>query len=40
MPTEGLDVGRDGGNAVGPYKSPNAFGGKIESLLIELENPR
>jgi arylsulfatase A-like enzyme len=36
MPAEGLDVGRDTGNPVGPYDSPNAFNGKIESLVIEL----
>ncbi|MES2791954.1 MAG: arylsulfatase [Planctomycetota bacterium] len=37
MPGEGLDVGRDTGGAVGPYKSPYEFNGKIESIVIDIE---
>lgn len=36
-PKDGLQVGRDDGGAVGPYKSPAAFSGKIESVVIELD---
>jgi arylsulfatase len=36
QPTDGLQVGRDTGGAVGDYESPFAFGGRIESVLIEL----
>lgn len=39
MPVDGLDVGADTGGVVGPYKGPNRFGGKIESLVIELGLP-
>jgi len=35
-PTEGLQVGRDDGAAVGPYEAPAPFGGTIESVVIEL----
>ena len=38
-PTDGLDVGTDGGGAVGPYSSPNKFAGKIESIVLELDAP-
>ena len=37
MPIDGLSVGSDEGGAVGPYKTPNAFTGTIESVVIELE---
>jgi hypothetical protein len=36
MPTDGLDVGSDGGGAVGPYRAPARFTGTIESVTIEL----
>lgn len=35
-PADGLEVGRDGGAAVGPYESPNPFGGTIHSVVLEL----
>jgi arylsulfatase len=37
MPGDGLDVGEDRGPAVGPYKSPNKFGGTIQSVVLELD---
>lgn len=37
MPTDGLDVGSDGGGLVGNYGEQNEFGGTIESVLIELD---
>lgn len=37
MPVDGLDVGSDTGGAVGPYRAPNEFAGKIESVEIELD---
>ena len=36
MPGEGLHVGRDLGAAVGNYKTPFAFTGKISDATIEL----
>jgi arylsulfatase len=39
MPTDGLDVGRDDGGAVGPYSSPHPFTGTLDSLRIELDTP-
>ncbi len=36
MPADGLDVGRDDVAPVGPYPVPNAFGGPIESVTIEV----
>jgi hypothetical protein len=37
---EGFDVGRDNISAVSPdYKSPFAFGGKILSVTIAVQNP-
>ena len=38
VPTDGLDVGRDDGAAVGPYTVPNAFDGPIGSITIEVGN--
>lgn len=38
MPTDGLDVGSDGGGAVGPYQAPARFTGTIESVAVELES--
>ena len=37
MPADGLQVGRDRGGNVGPYKSPNRFSGKIKRVLISLK---
>lgn len=37
MPVDGLEVGIDEAGAVGPYTAPNPFGGRIDSVLIELE---
>ena len=37
MPADGLDVGSDGGGAVGPYSSPNNFNGTIDTITLELE---
>lgn len=37
MPIDGLDIGRDTGGAVGPYRAPNEFTGDIESVVIELD---
>jgi arylsulfatase len=39
MPQDGLDVGEDTNGAVGPYQTPNAFKGAIDSILIELDAP-
>jgi arylsulfatase A-like enzyme len=39
MPTDGIDVGSDKGGLVGPYGADNAFTGKIESVVIELDAP-
>ena len=39
MPVDGLDVGRDTAGAVGPYRAPHQFLGKIESVVIELDAP-
>ena len=35
-PAEGLEVGRDGGAAVGPYESSYPFSGTIRSVSVEL----
>ncbi len=39
MPIDGLQVGRDAKGAVGPYASPFAFEGTIESVTLELQSP-
>ena len=39
MPADGLDVGRDEVAPVGPYSTPNAFEGPIESVTIEVGQP-
>jgi len=36
MPVDGLTVGRDGGDPVGPYAGPEAFQGRLERLAIRL----
>jgi hypothetical protein len=36
LPTDGLDVGRDLGGAVGPYSSPYSYPGKIKRVVIEI----
>lgn len=36
QPVEGLQVGQDDGAPVGPYQAPNPFGGRIESVALEL----
>ena len=36
MPADGLDVGRDEVAPVGPYATPFEFGGRIESVAIEV----
>jgi hypothetical protein len=33
-PSDGLDVGADRGAPVGPYRTPNIFGGTIESVKL------
>ncbi len=35
-PADGLTVGRDGGDPVGPYQGPQEFRGKIEKVTIKL----
>jgi len=35
QPTDGLDIGADRGAPVGPYQTPNAFGGTIESINLK-----
>lgn len=35
-PTDGLQVGRDTGGAVGDYEAPFPFGGRIDRVTIEL----
>jgi arylsulfatase len=37
IPVDGLTVGSDGGDPVGQYAGPNAFGGKIDQVRIELD---
>jgi arylsulfatase len=37
--SEGLQVGRDRGGAVGDYKTPFAFTGKIDRVVIDLDQP-
>jgi arylsulfatase len=37
MPVDGLDVGSDTAGCVGPYSKANHFGGKIDSVVIDLE---
>lgn len=39
QPLDGLSVGRDSDGAVGPYSAPFPFGGKIQSVAIDLESP-
>jgi|GEM_PF-4772274 len=39
MPVDGLEVGADENGAVGPYRAPNRFTGKIKSVTIELLEP-
>jgi arylsulfatase len=40
MPLDGFQVGRDGGDPVGEYTSPNPFTGQIKSAVVELgDNP-
>ncbi|WP_165246266.1 arylsulfatase [Paludisphaera soli] len=36
QPVDGLQVGRDAAGTVGPYASPNAFAGTIESVVVEI----
>jgi arylsulfatase len=36
MPVDGLEVGRDENGPVGPYESPYAYPGAIESVVIEM----
>jgi hypothetical protein len=36
MPAEGLDVGSDRNAPVGPYSSPQAYSGRIRSVVIEI----
>ena len=38
MPLDGLQVGQDKGGAVGEYAAPFAFGGTIDSVVVELSN--
>lgn len=40
MPGEGLEIGRDSAGAIGPYKTPNEFTGKIESVTVELDGEK
>ena len=35
-PADGLTVGRDGGDPVGPYEGPREFGGEIEGVTVRL----
>jgi len=37
QPVDGLQIGLDDGDPVGPYKSPNPFAGRIESVGVELD---
>ncbi len=39
MPAEGLEVGRDDKNPVGPYVPPFPYPGAIESVTIEVGGP-
>lgn len=39
LPTDGLQVGKDLKGAVGDYKGPFPFGGRIESVVLELQEP-
>jgi len=36
-PGDGLTVGQDGGDPVGPYEGPQEFQGKIEKVVIKLK---
>jgi arylsulfatase A-like enzyme len=36
-PVDGLSVGADEGGLVGPYGADNAFGGTIESVVVEVD---
>ena len=35
-PVDGLTVGQDGGDSVGPYQGPQTFSGKIKRVIIKL----
>ena len=35
-PADGLTVGRDGGDPVGPYEGPREFGGEIEGVRVRV----
>ena len=35
-PGDGLTVGRDGGDPVGPYEGPREFGGEIEGVRVRV----
>jgi arylsulfatase len=39
QPADGLQVGRDENGAVGDYEAPFAFIGKIDRVVIELQEP-
>jgi arylsulfatase len=39
LPTDGLQIGKDLKGAVGDYKGPFPFGGRIESVVVELQEP-
>jgi arylsulfatase len=39
MPADGLAVGSDEGGAVGPYRTPNKFSGRIDSVTVQLDPP-
>jgi arylsulfatase len=39
-PADGLTVGQDGGDPVGPYQGPQKFKGKIEKVTIKLLSPQ
>ena len=36
LPADGLQVGRDTGGSVGNYAVPNAYGGEIKQVTIQL----
>ncbi|WP_165066306.1 arylsulfatase [Paludisphaera rhizosphaerae] len=36
QPVDGLQVGRDAAGTVGPYASPHAFKGTVDSVLVEI----
>ncbi|NLS93952.1 MAG: sulfatase-like hydrolase/transferase [Planctomycetaceae bacterium] len=39
-PVDGLTIGRDGGDPVGPYQGPQTFKGEIEKVTIRLLPPQ